>query len=120
MKHNVFFSVFDLNFRKDALKKRLKENGSAEMLYHKGGVYKIFAIVKNTENEEEMVAYRCIKPHTEGDFKPDMETFWVTPIDKFLEPIDLEQEPGSQFDFKFMFKEDAEQEMKELLTGQRD
>lgn len=117
MKHNVFYSIFDQSVRIKELRDKLNENGSVEMLHFSGAVYKVFAIVKNTIDQSEMVAYRCIK--STEDFEADMDTFWVTPIAEFLRPVDLDEHPGCQFDFEFMFKDDAEMEMVELLTGKR-
>lgn len=116
MQNNVVITVFDIEERKQRLREELKQKGSVEMLHFKGGTYRVFAIIRHTETKEEMVAYKCIK----SDYltEEEMGTFWARPIDMFLSPTDLDKYPQCQFDFRFMFVDDAKREMYELLNGQ--
>lgn len=119
MENIKVITVFDIEERKNKLRKELAEKGSVVMLHFKGNRYKVFAIVKHTETNEELVAYKCI--HCEEDAPKEFyDTFWVRPIDMFLSPTDLEKYPNCQYDFRFMFKEDVEREMFELLNGSED
>lgn len=116
MENQKLVILFDIEERKNKLRAELKEKGSVIMLHFKGNRYKVFAISKHTETDEEFVVYKCI--HSE-DPNADMNTFWSRPIDMFLSGVDMEKYPGCQFDFRFMFMEDAQREMFELLNGRQ-
>lgn len=111
--------VFDMEERKNKLRQELAENGSAVMLHFKGDRFKVFAIAKHTETDEELVAYKCIHCHQDATAEY-YNTFWVTPLNEFLAPVNLAKYPDCQYDFQFMFKEDAEREMFELLNGSKE
>ena len=115
MQNKVAVVIVDIEGRKEKLRNELKEKGAAIMLHFKGDRYKVFAISKHTETGEELVVYRCIYSNNPN---ADLETFWSRPIDMFVSPVDLEKYPNCQFDFRFMFLEDAQREMYQLLHGE--
>lgn len=107
-------TIYDAGNRKERLRKEL-EKGSVRMLHFKGSIYLVLAIVEHTETGEELVAYKRILSDIPND--PLLKKTWVRPIDMFLSPVDFQKYPDSQFDYRFMFEDDARAELSQLLGG---
>lgn len=115
MEKSIIVKLVDIEERKNKLKSKINTDGSVNMLHFKGDTYKVFAVARHTESDEELVAYKCVYSNNPS---ADLDTIWVRPIDMFLSPVDLEKYPNCQYDFRFMFLEDAQREMYQLLHGE--
>lgn len=89
------------------------EKGSVRMLHFKGNIYMVLGIVEHTETGEELVAYKRILSTIPND--PILGKLWVRPIEMFLSETDLEAYPDCQFDYRFMFEDEAISELTQLL-----
>lgn len=58
--------------------------------HFKGGMYQVFGVARHSETEEEVVVYQ----HLYGDF-----TWWVRPLDMFLENVEKEDYSGPRFKY---------------------
>jgi hypothetical protein len=58
--------------------------------HYKGQDYEVFNIVRHSENEEQLVVYRCLY----GDF-----SWWVRPLAMFMETVIIDGETIPRFNY---------------------
>lgn len=58
--------------------------------HYKGKDYEVFHVVRHSETEEQLVAYRCLY----GDY-----SWWVRPLAMFQETVDIDGETIPRFSY---------------------
>jgi hypothetical protein len=58
--------------------------------HYKGQDYEVFHVVRHSETEEQLVAYRCLY----GDY-----SWWVRPLAMFQETVDIDGETTPRFSY---------------------